>query len=148
MSQRPGQFLTIIEPNAEPFDWRFYDDERDLTYDTVFVLRALTESEQEELRRKHTTRQFNKKTRGYEDNTNWTGYTTDALDLGIMDWRDLQNKAGQDVPCTREMKRALPSRVRAEILRVVLGREVDADGATDADAGDAAEPVGASRKNG
>ncbi len=130
-----GQFLTIIEPDAAPFDWQFYDDERDITYATVFQLRVVPDEEQERLKKQYTTekRIFNKKTRAYdvEKETDYAEYTKDALDYGIVAWRDLKNAKGEDVPCTRAAKLALPVRVRIEIQKVILNREVSEEQETD-----------------
>lgn len=105
--------------------------------ETTFLLRVLEDKKKAEFVRKRTQRTADRQ--GPRDDTDWNAYVADCLKLGIVGWEGLkQFGTGAPIPYSEEMKAAivskLPESVKTDIMRVIAGREVDAEAAAEASA--------------
>ncbi len=117
-------YLEIIDDDA-PFDFRPVDEETGEASDTVFQLRVLPDADQRRLDKQHTKPTFDKKARRMVDKRDDGAYVADVLDTVIVGWSGVKSaRTGTDIPCSREMKARLPERLKVEILRLAVGKEV------------------------
>ena len=129
-----AQFIEVVE-DGEVRDWQYTNPETGQQFDSVFHLRVAPDEIQKVWRKKYTTREFNRGQR--VENVDWVKYNQDALDYCIVGWEGVRAK-GTDLPCEREWKLRLPEMIKAEIIRLCVGKElgqvgVDAVAAVDED---------------
>lgn len=118
--------ITILED--ETFPYQYVDADTGVVFDTTFTLREVPEDVEQAARRKHTPRKWH---RGRDvGELNWAAFSADMLDYAIVSWDKLVGisrvngvRVERDLPCVREHKARLPERVKADILRVALGRD-------------------------
>jgi len=123
-SGRPKNFIQIVEDGAPPFPWQWTSDAGKM--DTQFMLKVLPEVRTDALREKHTTQVWNKRSHQKEDKFDRMAYLADVLDEGITSWTGLVRMGTQEeLPCVREIKNRLPEACKLDILRVVVGKEID-----------------------
>lgn len=124
-------FIQIVDP-TDTFTWRPYDERTAQHSDTVFTLRLVPDSVQDALRKKHTAPDTFKRGRRIVGEVAFGAFTDACLDYAIVDWTDLYavrlNHLGEVasrtlMPCTSDAKKALPEWVRAEIVRLCIGKE-------------------------
>lgn len=112
--------IEIVE-DADVVSWQFIDPSTKQVFDSKFKLRVVTSSLQRELRRKYTKHEFVRGTR--QENFDWAKFNDDCIDFAVVEWTEVKRK-GVDIPCTRENKLLLPEMVKAEIIRLCLGKEL------------------------
>lgn len=127
-------FISIVEEN-EPFPWRPEAEDGSPT-GSVFTLQVLSDESLNILRRKHTHTAFQHGQR--VENFDSFAFAADVVDQALIAWEGvIAAKTGQDLPCDRKRKLALPERLKVEILRLCAGREAGrlfADGGSDPNA--------------
>jgi len=118
-------FLSILAEPEKPFEWIYTDpDTKKRYHETVFSLVQIPDDEVKAIRAQHTTIERTGHSR--DELTDNKDFSNDVLDRAIKGWTGMYAARGetkQPLECTREMKLALPTKVKAEILRVVLGKE-------------------------
>jgi len=119
--------LIQIAHDDETREWQATDPDTRETYESYYTLRVIPQSVQREIRRKHTTASFVKGVR--VESLDGGKFTDDCLDYAIVSWRGVTGRnrstgAITDLPCTREYKLAQPEWIKAEIIRMCLGREL------------------------
>jgi hypothetical protein len=115
-----GQMIEIVQPD-DVRDYQFVDPDTKVKYDSVFQIRVVPNDEQKKMRKRATT--FENTRRGREERFDWQSFVEECLDYAITGWKKVQMK-GQDLPCERQYKSMLPEIVRAEIVRLCVGREL------------------------
>lgn len=119
-----SNFITIVTPD-KTFPWQYTDPDSKVKLDTVFTLRIVPDDYQKVVREDNTRKGWDAGRRTEE--TEWDEFTRECLDYAIVGWEGLKtrNAAGEqvDVPCEREYKFLLPERVKAEIIRLTVGKE-------------------------
>jgi hypothetical protein len=128
-------YVQIVDPN-ETFTWRPTDERTGEELQTTFTLRIVPEEVQDRLRRQFTTPDTWKRGRRIPGDLQLGKFTDACLDYAIVDWSQLyavkRNGDGEiverrEVPCTSDAKRALPEWIRAEIVRLCVGKEAGMD---------------------
>jgi len=118
-------FLSILAEPEKPFEWIYTDPDTKKRYPaTVFTLVQLPDEAVKEIRARHTTVERTGHSR--DELVDNRDFSDDVLDAAIKSWTGMYAARGetkQPLECTRAMKLALPTKVKAEILRVVLGKE-------------------------
>ena len=142
-------FLQILE--EETFRWQYRDPETNEQFGTIFLLREVPESVAKNLQRQHTKRKF---TRGVpQEDVDFRAFTNDVLAYAVRGWEKLFSTKQTEIVFTEETKAStlpkLPEKVKAAIVKIVLGREAglylgaEADAASDGEGseGDGASPT-------
>jgi hypothetical protein len=103
-----GQFIQIISKDEK------------CTYqngDSRIFYRRLPASEVTRIEKKWTTKKGrNSRTGEPIVETDLEQFNNDLLDYLIIDWENVKDDKGKDIPCTKEVKLALPSEVRRELI--------------------------------
>ena len=115
-----AQFIEIVE-DGDVRDWQYTNPENGQKFDSVFQLRIAPDDVQKIWKRKYTTKEFNRGVRN--EVVDWVKYNQDALDYCIVGWEGVKRE-GVDLPCEREWKLRLPEMVKAEIIRLCIGKEL------------------------
>lgn len=92
-----------------------------LTYkigDTTFHVRRVPAGVTRDAMRRHTRK---RRDRGQQiDEIDYIAVAEDILDYAVLGWENVRHPiTGEDVPCSRETKLALPDSVQGEILAFV-----------------------------
>lgn len=122
-----GSFITILAPEAKkPIPWQYTDPDTGKTADTVFYLRQIPDETNKVFRKRHTTNEW--KNGVQRTTTDGDAYGDDLIDFAIVDWDGLYalDADGErvKVPCDRKYKVNLPEKVKGEIIRLCLGKEL------------------------
>lgn len=122
-----SRFIEIADPN-EVIDYRYVDPSTKQETGTIFQLQVLTIDERSAIERKHTKPEWVRGQRVM--NFDADAYVSDCLDKAIKGWNDpvsgecTVRSKGRPVPCTTKAKSMLPESVRAELVRLCVGREL------------------------
>lgn len=127
-----GSFITILEDPKAIFPWQYTDPDTGITAATVFQLRLIPDETNKAFRKRHITVSWKNGQR--REDLDGDGYGDDLIDYAIVDWTDLyaarKNKDGQTerfaVGCERRYKVGLPEKLKGEIIRLCLGKELGA----------------------
>lgn len=134
-STAPSNFITIVEPE-ETVPWRWKNPDTGVVADTIFHLRLVPDDLQKVWKEQVTTRKWEHNRR--TEDINWDPFTDECLDYAIVKWEGVRHpRTQQDLPCTREYKLLLPERIKAEIARLCVGKELGSV----AGAGSSGEPA-------
>jgi hypothetical protein len=115
-----NQFIEIVE-NNDIVGWQYVNPDTKQQYDSQFNLRVADKDVQKKWKKKYTRVEMSRS--GRQEIVDWAGYNEDALDFCIVGWTGVRRK-GVDLPCEREWKLLLPEMVKAEIIRLCIGKEL------------------------
>lgn len=109
-----GQFIEIVE------------EEDIVTFkpegtDTQFKLRIVPDSLKRQWEKDHTAKKWTR--RGREEEFNWGPFADQCLQYSIVSWSGVRRR-GVEVPCSSETKLKLPESIKAEIIRLAVGKEL------------------------
>jgi hypothetical protein len=114
-------FIKIVQSD-EPFEWTPVDEKTGTKYSSTFTLRIVTDDVEKEIRKKYTTKWWDKGRRVEEFDS--LSHVIAVLDYAIVSWRGVQGaEDDQDLPCTSALKAKLPEKWRTEIVRLCSGKE-------------------------
>ena len=113
--------LTILQP-SETFEHAIEGAD-----EAVLTLRVPGEAQVDALRKRHRTTKFVHGAR--TEDFDAFAFAADVLDVSIVNWRGVCAQGGEPLPCTRETKGLLPERVKAEVVRLCLGKEAGLEAA-------------------
>lgn len=121
-ASRAPQFIQIIDDSAV-IEYRQYFADADRFSESVIKVTPLSDARKDVIMKAHTTTKIKRGGRVVEK-TNWPAWTLQVLDEAIVGW-DGVFYAGTKVPvpCTKELKGKLPEVVKADIIRIAVGRE-------------------------
>lgn len=138
---RTAQFIEIASED-DLIPWQFVHPDTKERWDSVLHIRIVPNDLQRRLKDRFTKPDF-RRGQKYED-FNWPLFMDECLDYAIVRWEGVKRK-GEDLPCEREWKLRLPELVKAELIRLCIGRELGEIQAGlighAADAGDGARPT-------
>lgn len=121
-----GSFITIIENPRDTFRWHYSDPDTGQRFDTEFELRLIPDDTNTVFRKRHTRTEWKNGQRREE--VNGDGYGDDLIDYAIVGWQGMYavNREGQksEIPCERRYKVMLPEKLKAEVIRLCLGKEL------------------------
>lgn len=121
-----GSFITIIENPRDTLPWRYIDPDTGQKFDTEFELRLIPDDTNTIFRKRHTRTEWKNGQRREE--VNGDGYGDDLIDYAIVGWQGMYavNREGQrsEIPCERKYKVMLPEKIKAEVIRLCLGKEL------------------------
>lgn len=115
-----GNFIELVE-EEDVVPWQYKDTLTGQVFDSIFKLRVVPNSLKRAWEKDHTDVTFNR--RGRQEDFNWGPWVDRCLDYAIVSWEGIMSK-GQPLPCTSENKLKLPEVVRAEIVRLCVGKEL------------------------
>lgn len=115
-----GNLIEIVRPE-ETHKWKFVDPSTKQQYDSEFELRVVGKELERSLRKKHTRVEFNR--HGRNEVVDTGEFVDDVIDYAIVNWSGVRHQ-GRELPCTKEFKIMLPEIVRAEVIRLCLGKEL------------------------
>jgi hypothetical protein len=119
-------YITILDERAT-FDWSPRDpDNPSSAYGTVFTLQQVPDDIQENLRKPFTKTEWRRGQRIIDVDQN--GYIDACLKYAIVGWTgmykvDPKTRTRAEIPCTDAYKLLLPEWVKAEIIRMCIGKE-------------------------
>lgn len=115
-----GNFIELVE-DEDVLPWRFTDPTTKITYASEFQLRVVPNSLKRLWEKEHTDTSYTR--RGKQEDFNWGPWVDQCLDYAIVGWDGVRRR-GQELPCTPENKLKLPEIIRAEIVRLCVGKEL------------------------
>jgi hypothetical protein len=122
-SGRQNLFIEIVD-DSDVFPWQ-YTDRDGIQYDTVFQLRLIPDSVDNQWRKELTKRKF-EKGQPVEKLDN-VEYVKRVLNMAVVNWDVLRLRTPsgvKDVPCELHYKLLLPELLKAAIVRVCVGKEL------------------------
>lgn len=124
-------FIQILDDSQPTFPWKYTDPDTNDTAETVFYLRQMPEDMEKQIRARHTKDRWKRGVRTEDFDTR--AYGIDCLNYCIVSWEKLfvikTDRTG-NVVSRKEAERdlalikALPEKLKAEIIRVCVGKEV------------------------
>jgi hypothetical protein len=115
-----GGFIEIAD-DSDIIPWQFTDPDTKIKAASVFQLRTVPNEIKKQLEFDYTKVEFTR--RGKQETFDWQGYVAECLDYCIVGWKGIKRQ-GEDLPCELEWKTKLPELVKADIIRLCVGREL------------------------
>lgn len=148
-----SDMLIEIVDEGDVHPWHYRDPQTKRRYNSVFNLRVIPKEVENRLRKKHNRFEFVRGAR--VDDFQSADFVADVIDYAVQGWSGVTTN-GREIPCTKETKVRLPEPIKAEIVRLCLGRELgmalaalraeeDQTDTVNGEGGETARPTQASR---
>jgi hypothetical protein len=94
---------------------------------TTYTVRVLAPEKSQDLVKRHTRDEWNKKTHEKERVTDWIALSEDTIDYVLVEWAGVEDAEGVAAPCTREAKvRGLDLQRRRQLIELASTVHKDA----------------------